>query len=66
MSETSETSLFSEAAWDERYRSRDSLWSGKPNPSPEPAARDAMTGSMDCGGVDQCAWHHTDVVTVGQ
>jgi SAM-dependent methyltransferase len=24
--------LFSEAAWDERYRSRDALWSGKPNP----------------------------------
>jgi len=23
---------FSEAAWDERYRSRDALWSGKPNP----------------------------------
>jgi SAM-dependent methyltransferase len=23
--------LFSEAAWDERYRSRDALWSGKPN-----------------------------------
>src|SRR5215469_8873737 len=22
---------FSEAAWDERYRSRDALWSGKPN-----------------------------------
>ncbi|MGH3301466.1 MAG: class I SAM-dependent methyltransferase [Streptosporangiaceae bacterium] len=24
--------LFSEAAWDDRYRSRDSLWSGNPNP----------------------------------
>jgi SAM-dependent methyltransferase len=24
---------FSEEAWDERYRSRDALWSGKPNPS---------------------------------
>lgn len=24
--------LFSAAAWDERYRSRDALWSGKPNP----------------------------------
>ena len=23
--------LFSEAAWDERYRSRDALWSGEPN-----------------------------------
>ena len=23
---------FSEAAWDERYRTRDKLWSGKPNP----------------------------------
>jgi SAM-dependent methyltransferase len=23
---------FSEAAWDDRYRSRDALWSGKPNP----------------------------------
>jgi len=23
--------LFSEAAWDERYQSRDALWSGKPN-----------------------------------
>jgi SAM-dependent methyltransferase len=24
--------MFSEAAWDERYQSRPSLWSGKPNP----------------------------------
>jgi SAM-dependent methyltransferase len=25
--------MFSEAAWDERYQSRPSLWSGKPNPN---------------------------------
>jgi SAM-dependent methyltransferase len=32
LSEITMSDPFSEAAWDERYQSRHSLWSGKPNP----------------------------------
>jgi SAM-dependent methyltransferase len=42
--------LFSEAAWDERYRSRDSLWSGKPNPHLVSQAAELLPGlALDAG-----------------
>jgi SAM-dependent methyltransferase len=42
--------LFSEAAWDERYRSRPSLWSGKPNPNLVSETQDLTTGrALDAG-----------------
>jgi SAM-dependent methyltransferase len=42
--------MFSEAAWDERYRSRPSLWSGKPNPNLVSEVRDLTAGrALDAG-----------------
>ncbi len=41
---------YSEAAWDERYRSRESLWSGKPNPYLVSETQDLTAGSaLDAG-----------------
>lgn len=41
---------FSEAAWDERYRSRGSLWSGNPNPCLVTQTADLTPGSaLDAG-----------------
>jgi SAM-dependent methyltransferase len=41
---------FSEAAWDERYRSRDALWSGNPNPRLVAEVADLSPGlALDAG-----------------
>jgi SAM-dependent methyltransferase len=41
---------FSEAAWDERYRSRDALWSGNPNPRLVSETADLPPGlALDAG-----------------
>ncbi|MBO0834750.1 MAG: class I SAM-dependent methyltransferase [Actinobacteria bacterium] len=67
--------LFSEAAWDERYRSSDALWSGKPNLylisetsglSPD-SALDAGAGEgADAIWLAERGWHVTavDISTV--
>jgi SAM-dependent methyltransferase len=42
--------MFSEEAWDERYRSRPSLWSGKPNPNLVSETQGLTAGSaLDAG-----------------
>jgi SAM-dependent methyltransferase len=42
--------MFSEAAWDERYQSRSSLWSGKPNPNLVSETQALTAGSaLDAG-----------------
>jgi SAM-dependent methyltransferase len=42
--------MFSEAAWDERYQSRPSLWSGKPNPNLVSETQGLTAGSaLDAG-----------------
>lgn len=42
--------MFSEAAWDERYQSRSSLWSGKPNPNLVSQTQDLTAGTaLDAG-----------------
>jgi SAM-dependent methyltransferase len=42
--------MFSEEAWDERYQSRPSLWSGKPNPNLVSETQDLTAGSaLDAG-----------------
>jgi SAM-dependent methyltransferase len=41
---------FSQEAWDERYRSRDALWSGNPNPHLVAEASDLLPGhALDVG-----------------
>ena len=41
---------FSQEAWDERYRSRDALWSGNPNPHLVAAAGELLPGhALDVG-----------------
>jgi SAM-dependent methyltransferase len=44
------TDPFSQAAWDERYRSRDALWSGNPNPNLVSQVADLAPGlALDAG-----------------
>jgi SAM-dependent methyltransferase len=48
--EVSVAEMFSQAFWDERYRTKDALWSGNPNPSLVAEAADLAPGrALDAG-----------------
>jgi SAM-dependent methyltransferase len=57
--ESIDPELFSEASWDQRYESRDALWSGKPNGQLVAEAADLTVGTaldVGCGEGADAIW----------
>jgi SAM-dependent methyltransferase len=57
--EVSVAEMFSEAFWDERYRTKDALWSGNPNPNLVAEAADLTPGralDVGCGEGADAIW----------